>query len=178
MYVLMEGTDAQVHYISHTAEITRAWSQGLLRPNSFVRPGDSVKQGDIVGLLRIGRIYAPVMAPVDGIVTAIRARHEKPVGFGTCLVDIRPASPSGAAGGNDSHSHVGLEDGAPARARRFQRDSDLHRQSTVPGRPSGHRENLARVELVLDLAVAFEREIVRERVVVMRLRRGCHRRLG
>ena len=37
MYVLMEGTDAQVHYISHTAEITRAWSQGALRPNSFVR---------------------------------------------------------------------------------------------------------------------------------------------
>lgn len=72
-----------------------------LRPNSFVRPGDSVKQGDIVGLLRIGRIYAPVMAPVDGIVTAIRARHEMPVGFGTCLMDIRPASPSGAAGGNE-----------------------------------------------------------------------------
>ena len=37
MYVLMEGIDAQVHYISHTAEITRAWSQGALRPNSFVR---------------------------------------------------------------------------------------------------------------------------------------------
>ncbi len=36
-YLLLEGTDAKVHFIYHTPEVTAAWSQGRLRPNSFVR---------------------------------------------------------------------------------------------------------------------------------------------
>jgi hypothetical protein len=36
-YLLLEGTDVKVHYIYHTPEVTAAWSQGKLRPNSFVR---------------------------------------------------------------------------------------------------------------------------------------------
>jgi hypothetical protein len=37
MYLLLEGTDARVHYITHTAEVATAWNKGKLRPNSFVR---------------------------------------------------------------------------------------------------------------------------------------------
>ena len=37
LYLLLEGTDARVHYVNHTAEITAAWSGGKLRPNSFVQ---------------------------------------------------------------------------------------------------------------------------------------------
>jgi type IV secretory pathway VirD2 relaxase len=36
-YMLLEGTDAQVHFIYHTPEIAAARSQGRLRANSFVR---------------------------------------------------------------------------------------------------------------------------------------------
>jgi type IV secretory pathway VirD2 relaxase len=36
-YMLLEGTDAQVHFIYHTPEIAAARSQGKLRANSFVR---------------------------------------------------------------------------------------------------------------------------------------------
>lgn len=36
-YMLLEGTDAQVHFIYHTPEIAAARSQGKLKANSFVR---------------------------------------------------------------------------------------------------------------------------------------------
>jgi hypothetical protein len=36
-YMLLEGTDAQVHFIYHTPEVAAARSQGKLRANSFVR---------------------------------------------------------------------------------------------------------------------------------------------
>jgi hypothetical protein len=36
-YLLLEGTDAQVHYILYTREIEDARSRGALRANSFVR---------------------------------------------------------------------------------------------------------------------------------------------
>jgi len=35
--MLLEGTDAQVHFIYHTPDIAAARSQGKLRANSFVR---------------------------------------------------------------------------------------------------------------------------------------------
>ncbi len=37
IYMLLEGTDARVHFIYHNREIARAWQRGRLRPNSFVR---------------------------------------------------------------------------------------------------------------------------------------------
>ena len=36
-YMLLEGTDAQIHFIYHTADVSAAWGQGKLRPNSFAR---------------------------------------------------------------------------------------------------------------------------------------------
>ena len=37
VYMMVEGTDAKVHAIPHTAEIDEARSRGLLRPNSFIK---------------------------------------------------------------------------------------------------------------------------------------------
>ena len=37
VYMLLEGTDARVHFIYHSREIASAWQRGRLRPNSFVR---------------------------------------------------------------------------------------------------------------------------------------------
>lgn len=36
-YMLLEGTDARVHFIYHTPEVSNAWGKGKLRPNAFVR---------------------------------------------------------------------------------------------------------------------------------------------
>ncbi len=36
-YLLMEGTDAKVHLVYHTPEVTEARGRGLLKPNAFVR---------------------------------------------------------------------------------------------------------------------------------------------
>jgi hypothetical protein len=35
--MLLEGTDAKVHFIYHTPEVAAAWRNGALRPNAFVR---------------------------------------------------------------------------------------------------------------------------------------------
>jgi hypothetical protein len=36
-YLLLEGTDARVHFIYHTPEMSADWGSGKLRPNAFVR---------------------------------------------------------------------------------------------------------------------------------------------
>jgi hypothetical protein len=36
-YMLLEGTDARVHFIYHTPEVSNAWGEGKLRPDAFVR---------------------------------------------------------------------------------------------------------------------------------------------
>jgi hypothetical protein len=36
-YLMLEGTDARVHFIDYTAEVEEARSRGELRPNSFAR---------------------------------------------------------------------------------------------------------------------------------------------
>jgi hypothetical protein len=37
MYLLLEGTDAKIHYINHTPEVAAAWGKGKLKPNTFIR---------------------------------------------------------------------------------------------------------------------------------------------
>ena len=36
-YLMLEGTDARIHFIDYTAEVEQARSHGELRPNSFAR---------------------------------------------------------------------------------------------------------------------------------------------
>ena len=36
-YLLLEGTDAKIHFIHHMREVAAAWAAGKMRPNSFVR---------------------------------------------------------------------------------------------------------------------------------------------
>jgi hypothetical protein len=36
-YLLLEGTDAKIHFICHTPEVATAWANGKIRPNAFVR---------------------------------------------------------------------------------------------------------------------------------------------
>jgi acetyl-CoA carboxylase biotin carboxyl carrier protein len=56
----------------------------------LVAPGDRVRPGDIVGLLKIGRLLTPVTAPREGIVTRVAAAPGTLVEFGTRLVEIQP----------------------------------------------------------------------------------------
>ena len=64
------------------------------RTEPLVRPGATVKTGDIIGLLRIGHILAPVTAPCSGILTQILATSGTTVDFGTRLAEIRSSEPS------------------------------------------------------------------------------------
>ena len=59
------------------------------REKPFVEPGQTVEAGAIVGLVKIGRLYVPVLSPAAGIIDAIFAEAGATVGYGTPIVSVR-----------------------------------------------------------------------------------------
>ena len=55
----------------------------------FATVGASVRQGDVLGLLRIGVLLAPVIAPTDGTVAAIVAADGSLQDYGAPLLELR-----------------------------------------------------------------------------------------
>lgn len=62
------------------------------RTKPFVEPGQAVEAGAIVGLVRIGRLYVPVLSPAAGVVDSIVAEVGATVGWGTPIVSFRSAA--------------------------------------------------------------------------------------
>jgi len=60
------------------------------RDKPFVAPGQSIEAGAIVGLVKIGLLYAPVVAPAAGTVDTVIAETGATVGYGTPIARIRP----------------------------------------------------------------------------------------
>jgi acetyl-CoA carboxylase biotin carboxyl carrier protein len=60
------------------------------RDKPFVAPGQRIEAGAIVGLVRIGLLYAPIVAPAAGTVDVVIAETGATVGYGTPIVRIRP----------------------------------------------------------------------------------------
>lgn len=61
-----------------------------LHETALAPEGTPVRAGQALGLLRIGPLLVPVIAPRDGIVGAMLVAHETVVGFGTGLVELHP----------------------------------------------------------------------------------------
>jgi acetyl-CoA carboxylase biotin carboxyl carrier protein len=64
------------------------------RDKPFVAPGQPVEAGAIVGLVKIGLLYAPILAPAAGTVDAVIAETGTMVGYGTPIVRIHPLGES------------------------------------------------------------------------------------
>ena len=62
-----------------------------MRSTPIVEPGAAVKQGDVLGLLRIAQLCLPVIAPSDGVVVKWLVEPGVTVGYGTALMTIAPA---------------------------------------------------------------------------------------
>jgi biotin carboxyl carrier protein len=60
------------------------------REKPFVEPGQQIQAGAIVGLVKVGLIYAPVLSPAEGILDAVLAETGAMVGYGTPIARIRP----------------------------------------------------------------------------------------
>jgi biotin carboxyl carrier protein len=73
-----------------------------MRRTPFVECGDPVRRGDILGLLRTGTLYRPVVAPCDGTALAVTAGRGIRVGRGTVLLRLRSAAGPGASLSNDT----------------------------------------------------------------------------
>jgi biotin carboxyl carrier protein len=54
----------------------------------LAQPGERVGAGDLVALLQIGLVLAPVVAPFAGTITSRCVAAGAPVGFGTRLLEI------------------------------------------------------------------------------------------
>lgn len=66
------------------------------RDRPLVQPGQQVRAGEIVGLLRIGPLLQPVTAAVDGTVGRQIAAPGAMVGFGTPLMEFTPTQQHGS----------------------------------------------------------------------------------
>lgn len=64
------------------------------RDKPFVAPGQPVEAGAIVGLVKVGLLYAPIVAPATGTVDAVIAETGTLVGYGTPIARIRPLAGS------------------------------------------------------------------------------------
>jgi len=62
-----------------------------LRGTPLAPPGTEVQAGQTVGLLQIGALLLPVVAPQAGVVAALREAHGSLVGYGTALVELHPS---------------------------------------------------------------------------------------
>ena len=62
------------------------------RSTPLVRLGEAVRGGDVIGLVRVGALYVPVIAPGNGALVKILAVPESLIGFGTPLFEVRPIS--------------------------------------------------------------------------------------
>ncbi|MCP3467390.1 MULTISPECIES: biotin/lipoyl-containing protein [unclassified Bradyrhizobium] len=62
------------------------------RAKPFAEPGQQIEAGAIVGLVKIGLLYAPVLSPAAGILDAITAEAGAMVGYGTPIASIRPTA--------------------------------------------------------------------------------------
>ena len=82
-----------------TVQETRvlATSSGVLltchpmRSTPIVEPGAVVKQGDVLGLLRIAQLCLPVISPSDGVLVKWLVEPGATVGYGTALMTLAPA---------------------------------------------------------------------------------------
>jgi len=63
-----------------------------MRNAPFVNIGDTVRKNDVVGLLKTGLIYAPVTAPIEGVVSRIVATDGEMLGFGSPVMELEPVS--------------------------------------------------------------------------------------
>jgi acetyl-CoA carboxylase biotin carboxyl carrier protein len=61
-----------------------------MRNGPFVKVGDRVRENDVLGLLKIGVLYAPITAPTAGVVTKITAADGTLLGFGSPVFELEP----------------------------------------------------------------------------------------
>ena len=59
-----------------------------LRQAALVQVGEQVRAGQVLALLKIGKLLRPVAAPCEGTVTRIVAPHGAVVGYGDTLVEL------------------------------------------------------------------------------------------
>ncbi|MDA9401714.1 acetyl-CoA carboxylase biotin carboxyl carrier protein [Bradyrhizobium sp. CCBAU 45389] len=62
------------------------------RDKPLVAQGQRIEAGAIVGLVKIGLLYAPIVAPAAGTVDAVIAEPGATIGYGTPVVRIRTLS--------------------------------------------------------------------------------------
>lgn len=58
------------------------------RADDFVRPGQRVAAGSMLGLVAVGLILVPVIMPEDGLVLSLASPEGRAVGYGEALVEI------------------------------------------------------------------------------------------
>ena len=63
-----------------------------MRSTPIVEPGAAIREGDVLGLLRVAQLCLPVVSPSDGVVVKWLVEPGATVGYGTVLMTLALAS--------------------------------------------------------------------------------------
>ena len=59
-----------------------------MRCTAFAQTGEIVRKNAVLGLLKVGHLYAPVTAPIDGVVKQIIAEDGAVLGYGSVVLEL------------------------------------------------------------------------------------------
>lgn len=68
------------------------YASGVEDGEPFIAIGETVKKGQVVGIVEAMKLMNEIESPYDGIVEAILVENKAMVGFGDQLIKIRPLS--------------------------------------------------------------------------------------
>ncbi len=68
------------------------YASGVENGEPLVSVGDTIKKGQVVGIVEAMKLMNEIESPYDGIVEAICVKNKAMVGFGDVLIKVRPLS--------------------------------------------------------------------------------------
>ena len=66
------------------------YASGVENGEPLVSVGDTIKKGQVVGIVEAMKLMNEIESPYDGVVEAIMVQNKAMVGFGDALIKVRP----------------------------------------------------------------------------------------
>lgn len=86
----LKQEDDQSYNIITSPMVGTFYSSGTEGGEAFIAVGDTIKKGQVVGIVEAMKLMNEIKSPYDGVVVEILAKNKDMIGFGQELVKIRP----------------------------------------------------------------------------------------
>lgn len=90
-FVTDTDSDENSHVIT-SPMVGTFYESGVENGEPLVAVGDTIKKGQVVGIVEAMKLMNEIESPYDGVVEAILVKNKAMVGFGDVLIKVRPLS--------------------------------------------------------------------------------------